>query len=158
LPTIPEPPSRDRHRLGGGPRNHATGSAPSATLGARGRDGPRPALTRRARISTLERVTGSERAVLIVSIAALLGYAAVALGIGHWWISGAVAPIVALLLARRHRRARFSAYVLWSVVVIRSLATRHWAMATAAAVAIFVLQTPAAIRLWPRLHFGRRPR
>ena len=50
---------------------------------------------------------------------AVLVYAAVALAVGHWWISGAGALVVACLLWYRHPRARFAAYVLFSVVPLR---------------------------------------
>lgn len=114
-------------------------------------------MTRRSPSPTLGGVSPSERAVMIVSVGALVLYAIVALTVGHWWISGAVAPLVAVLLARRHRRARFSAYIVWSVVVLRSVATRHWPLALAGGLAILVLQSPTAARLWPRLRPGRRP-
>ncbi len=114
-------------------------------------------MTRRSPSPTLRGVSPSERAIMIVSVGALGVYAVVALTVGHWWLSGVAAPVAGVLLARRHRRARFSTYVVWSVVVMRSVATRQWPMALAGALAIVVLQTPAAVRLWPRLQPGGRP-
>lgn len=94
---------------------------------------------------------GAERAVGLLLAVALAGYATLALGIGHWWVSGAAAPVVAVLLLARHRRARFSAYVFFSVVVLRGLLTGWWVLAGGAAAGILVLQTPAALRAWPRV-------
>ena len=82
---------------------------------------------------------------------ALASYATFALGVGHWWVSGIAAPVVALLLLARHRRARFSAYVFFSVVVLRGVVTGWWMLASAAIAAILLLQTPVALRAWPRL-------
>src|SRR5262245_52954236 len=45
--------------------------------------------------------------VVIALVAAVVGYAAVAL-VHHWWVSGVVAVAAAILLWRRHRRARFT--------------------------------------------------
>ena len=83
--------------------------------------------------------------------AAVLGYAAVALSVGRWWISGTCALVVAWLLWRRHPRARFAAYVLFSVVLLRGALTRGWRSALFGAAAILVLQLPAALRAWPRI-------
>lgn len=81
----------------------------------------------------------------------LLAYAVVALGFRRWWISGAVAPLVAWLLWRRHGRARFSAYVLLSALAWRGLLMGSWGTLAYALAAISVLQTPAALALWPRV-------
>jgi hypothetical protein len=89
--------------------------------------------------------------------AALLAYAVFALASGRW-LSGAAAPVVAWLLWRRHARARFSAYVLLSVVVARAALTGAWWLAIAALVVIVALQTPAAARAWPRLRSDRMSR
>jgi hypothetical protein len=95
-----------------------------------------------------------ERFVAATLVAALLLYMAFALLVGHWWVSGAASPLVALMLASRHRRARFAAYVLLSVVTVRTALGGHWGVALGALGALLLLQTPAARRLWPRV---RRP-
>ena len=97
-----------------------------------------------------------ERALASLLALGLAGYATFALGIGHWWISGVAAPVVAALLLARHRRARFSAYVFFSVVVLRGVLTGWWMLAGGAAAAILLLQTPAALRAWPRLPLPAR--
>ncbi|HEY7649337.1 MAG TPA: hypothetical protein VID04_10070 [Methylomirabilota bacterium] len=92
-----------------------------------------------------------ERLLAITLITALVLYSAYALLVGHWWISGLAAPVVALLLAGRHRRARFATYVFLTVALLRTAFTGHWGMALGATGALLLLQTPAACRLWPRL-------
>ena len=94
---------------------------------------------------------GRERALALLLALALAGYAMLALGIGRWWISGIAAPVVAVLRLARHRRARFSAYVFFSVVALRGVVTGWWMLTGAAGAAILLLQTPAALRAWPRL-------
>ncbi len=94
--------------------------------------------------------------IALVVPAALLAYSALALT-AHWWISGLAAPLVALLLWRGHPRARFSAYILLSAIAIRGATKGRWALLAFAAVAIAAMQTPAALRAWPRLRPGRRP-
>jgi len=92
-----------------------------------------------------------------VSIAlpvALLAYAAVALLHG-WWLSAAVAPVVAWLLWRRHPRARFTAYVFLSVLAARGALMGAWPLVLFALAAVGALQLPAARRAWPRLTRGR---
>ena len=81
----------------------------------------------------------------------LLVYGAFALGVEHWWISGLAAPAVAALLWVRHRRARFSAYVFFTVVVLRGLAAGAWWAAALGAAGILLLQTRSARATWPRL-------
>ena len=83
--------------------------------------------------------------------AVVLAYAAVALGVERWWISGAGALGVAWLLWRRHPRARFAAYVLFSVVLLRGVFTRGWRSVLFGAAAILVLQLPVARAAWPRI-------
>jgi hypothetical protein len=83
--------------------------------------------------------------------AALIGYAVIAPSVGHRWISGVVAPAVAVLLWRRHPRARFAAYIFLSAVGVRAALEGQWPALLFAATAILVLQTPAARRVWPRL-------
>jgi hypothetical protein len=84
----------------------------------------------------------------------LLVYAAVAVAY-RWWPSAVMAPLVALLLWRRHRRARFTAYVFFSVLAVRGALTGVWALPAYALVAVGLLQTPAARGAWPRLRPGR---
>ena len=84
----------------------------------------------------------------------LLAYTAVALGLG-WWPSAVIAPIVAWLLWRRHRRARFTAYVFFSVMLARAVLIASWPLTAFALGAIGALQLPAARRAWPRLTRGR---
>jgi hypothetical protein len=86
---------------------------------------------------------------------ALLAYTAVALAVG-WWLSAAVAPVVAWLLWRRHPRARFTAYVFLSVLTARALLIGSWPLALFALGVIGALQLPAARRAWPRLTRGLR--
>jgi hypothetical protein len=89
--------------------------------------------------------------------ASLLAYAVVALAGGRW-LSGLAAPVVAWLLWRRHARARFSVYVLLTVIGVRALVAGPWWLAAFATAAILLLQAPAARRAWPRLRpgFARR--
>ena len=95
------------------------------------------------------------RAIAVGLVAALVVYAAVALASG-WWISGAAAPVVASLLTVRHGRARFSAYVFFTVVACRGFFGRSTLVLAFAVAAILVLQTRAARQAWPRLTTGRR--
>jgi|SRR5688572_18748004 len=81
-------------------------------------------------------------------------YAIVALAWLQQWTSGVVAIIVALLLWRRHPRARFSMYILCSAMAMRALLAAEWPVLALAAAAIAAMQTPAAARAWPRLRRG----
>ena len=110
-----------------------------------------PALNR---VSSPTPVAPAERAVLIVLAGGLLVYALLAL-LGHRFISGLVAPVVAALLAWRHPRARFSAYVFFSALVFRGLVAGLWPLALFGGAGIVALQTPPARRVWPRLAPGR---
>lgn len=92
--------------------------------------------------------------VAVLLPAALLAYAGLALGVARWWISGLAAPVIALWLWRRHPRARFAAYVFFSVVALRGVVGHRWAALAFAAVAVALMQTPAARRAWPRLRPG----
>jgi hypothetical protein len=96
--------------------------------------------------------------VTVLLPAALVLYAAVALVVLHRWPSGVMAPIVAWLLWRRHRRARFSAYILFSAMGARAAITGEWQVLAFAVVAVLVMQTPAAARAWPRLRSDRMAR
>ncbi len=80
----------------------------------------------------------------------LVVYVGVALAL-HWWPSAVVAPIVAWLLWRRHARARFTAYVFFSVMTARAILTRSPWLALFALAMIGALQLPAARRAWPRI-------
>jgi hypothetical protein len=95
------------------------------------------------------------RAIAAALVAALVVYTAVALA-ARWWVSGLAAPIVAFLLATRHARARFSAYVFLSAVAFRGVFGRSPLVLGFAVAAIVVLQTRAARRAWPRLTRGPR--
>jgi hypothetical protein len=90
----------------------------------------------------------------VLMSAALVLYAAVAVAWLHRWPSAVAAVIVALLLWRRHPRARFSAYIVLSVMAARAALAAEWAMLGAALAAIALMQTPAAARAWPRLRPG----
>jgi hypothetical protein len=95
----------------------------------------------------------AERATVIAVTGGLLVYAVLAL-VAHRWISGLVAPLVAVLLAVRHPRARFTAYVFFSALAARGLMAAAWPLVVFAGVGILALQTPAARRAWPRLVAG----
>jgi hypothetical protein len=92
--------------------------------------------------------------VPILLPAALLIYTGVAVA-QHWWPSAVVAPVVAWLLWRQHRRARFTAYVFLSVMTARGLLTGSWRVTLFALAMIGMLQLPAARRTWPRLTRGQ---
>ena len=95
--------------------------------------------------------------VVVVLVASLLVYAAVAVA-RHWWPSAIVAPFVAALLWRRHRRARFTAYVFFSVLAARGVLTGVWPLPVYALAAVGLLQTASARAAWPRLTPRRRAR
>jgi len=97
--------------------------------------------------------SAGERVVVIALVSAMIAYAALALA-AHRWISGLAAPVVAALLAIRHPRARFSAYLFFSALVVRGLVAGAWPLALFAGAGILVLQTPPARRAWPRLVAG----
>jgi hypothetical protein len=86
--------------------------------------------------------------------ASLLIYAVIAVA-HRWWPSALVAPLLALLLWRRHRRARFTAYVFFSVLAVRGALTGVWALPAYALAAAGLLQTQAARAAWPRLRPAR---
>jgi hypothetical protein len=95
---------------------------------------------------------GARRPFVIgLVVVALLAYSVVALGVQSRWISGLASAVVAWLLWQRHSRARFAAYIFLSAVALRSLTTRRWTTFSFAVAVLFVLQTPAARRAWPRL-------
>jgi hypothetical protein len=88
--------------------------------------------------------------VVVALVTSLLVYAGVAVAY-HWWPSALMAPLLAALLWRRHRRARFSAYVFFSVLAARGALTGVWALPVYALAAVGVLQTASARAAWPRL-------
>jgi hypothetical protein len=96
----------------------------------------------------------AERVVVVGLAGGLVLYAVLAL-LGHRWISGLVAPLVAGLLATRHPRARFSAYVFLSALALRGLLAGAWPLALFGGAAIVVMQMPPAVRAWPRVVAGR---
>jgi hypothetical protein len=95
----------------------------------------------------------AERAIVIAVTGGLVVYAVLAL-IAHRWISGLAAPLVAALLAIRHPRARFTAYVFFSALAARGLMAAAWPLVLFAGAGILALQTRAARRAWPRLVAG----
>jgi hypothetical protein len=97
------------------------------------------------------------RAIAVLLTLACLAYAAVTLGAHGPWLSAAAATLVAWWLWRRHRRARFAAYVFFSAVAVRSALTARWPTLAFAVAAVLVLQTPPALIAWPRLRPGWRP-
>ena len=85
-----------------------------------------------------------------------LGAATIALAVEGRWLSAAAALGVAALLVGRHPRARFSAYVLLSVLAARAGLHGQWELAALGVAAIVLLQTSAAARLWPRYRSSAR--
>ena len=85
----------------------------------------------------------------------LVVYAIIAALVLHRFISAAAALFVGVLLWRRHRRSRFSAYIFLSAIAARAVLTHVWPLAAFAAATIALLQLPAARRAWPGIH---RPR
>jgi hypothetical protein len=99
-------------------------------------------------------VSIGERVVVVALVAALVGYAVTAL-LAHRYLSGLLAPLVGALLAIRHPRARFTAYVFFSALAVRGLVSPGWPLVAFAAGGILLMQTPAAARAWPKLVAGR---
>jgi hypothetical protein len=91
-----------------------------------------------------------QRLVVVMLAGGLAAYAVFALA-EHRWVSGLAAPVVAVLLAVRHSRARFSAYVFFSALALRGLVAGAWPLALFAVAGVLVLQTAPATRAWPRL-------
>jgi hypothetical protein len=60
-----------------------------------------------------------------------------------------IAPIVGMLLLRRHERARFSAYVFLSCEVLRAVRIHSLALGVIAVAFLVYLQVPAARRYHP---------
>jgi hypothetical protein len=97
---------------------------------------------------------GGECLVTFAMVGALAVYAVWAL-LTHRWLSGLVAPLVAVLLGRCHPRARFAAYVFFSALALRGVVAGAWPLVVFALAGIVVLQTAPARRAWPRLVPGR---
>ena len=108
-----------------------------------------------ASYSRAERESRALRVIAVAVPLALAFYAIVAVVVMHRGISAAAAALAAVLLWRRHRRARFSAYIFLSAVAARGLFTHAWPVAGFAAAAIAVLQLPAARRAWPSVNRAR---
>jgi hypothetical protein len=60
-----------------------------------------------------------------------------------------IAPVVGVLMLRRHERARFSVYVFLSCEILRAIRIHSWLLGLLAAGAILYLQLPAARRFHP---------
>jgi hypothetical protein len=60
-----------------------------------------------------------------------------------------IAPMVGVLMLRRHERARFSAYVFLSCEILRAIRIHSGLLGFLAVVAILYLQLPAARRFHP---------
>jgi hypothetical protein len=98
---------------------------------------------------------GARMVVLLLPLACLV-FGAVAVAVRGAWLSAAAATLVAWLLWRRHRRARFAAYVYFTAVAVRGALTARWPTLAFAIAAVLVLQAPPALLLWPRLTPGVR--
>jgi hypothetical protein len=96
------------------------------------------------------------RVVTVQLPLACLVHAAVTLGAQEPWVSTAAATLVAWLLWRHHQRARFAAYIFFSVLAVRGALTARWPMLIFAVAAVLVMQTPPALIAWPRLRPGWR--
>lgn len=87
-------------------------------------------------------------------VASVVVYAAIG-AYQHRWASMLAASVVAALLARSHRRARFAAYVFFTAVAIRGAVAGIWALPVYAGLVLAAMQTEPARRAWPRLTRGR---
>ncbi len=96
------------------------------------------------------------RVVVALVPLACLAYAAITLGVHGSWVSAAAATLIAWLLWRRHRRARFAAYVFFSAVAVRGALAARWPTLAFAVAAVLVMQTPPSLAAWPRLRPGWR--
>ncbi len=75
-----------------------------------------------------------------------------------WWdtfVYLVVAPIVGLLLIKRHERARFSAYVFLSTETVRGFRVHSWPLIAIAVGAILYFQLPAVRAAYPRIDPGQ---
>ncbi len=99
----------------------------------------------------------SPRPVVLILPVGLLAYSGAALA-RHWWLAGLAAPVVAALLWYRHPRARFSAYVLLSVIVVRGLLTHAWLVTAFGVGMLLAMQLPSARTAWISVGSWRRQR
>ena len=97
----------------------------------------------------------SSRLVVTLLPLACVAYAVVSLVSRHSWLSAVAGVLSALFLWSRHPRARFAAYIFFSAMAIRSVLMHAWSTLAFAAIAVLVMQTPAALAAWPRLRPGR---
>jgi len=104
-----------------------------------------------SRTERAQTVSEDRPLIALILAATLAAYASIALVVTHLWISGLAAPWVAFLLWRRHARARFAAYIFFSVIGFRGLVRGPWPLVVFAIAAIVLMQTPAARRAWPSL-------
>jgi hypothetical protein len=63
--------------------------------------------------------------------------------------------LVGAYLWVRLPRARFAAYVFFTAMAIRGVATAAWPAVAFAVAAVLLMQTPSARAAWPRLVLGR---
>src|SRR5512145_1968628 len=68
---------------------------------------------------------GARIVVLLLPLACLVS-GAVAVALRGAWLAAAAAILVAWLLWRRHRRARFAAYVYFTAVALRAALLARW--------------------------------
>jgi hypothetical protein len=100
-----------------------------------------------------------------ITLAPLAHLAALAAGVRvlnfgnrNWWdtfVYLVVAPIVGLLLIKRHERARFSAYVFLSTETVRGIKVHSWPLIAIAVGAILYFQLPAVRAAYPRIDAGQ---
>ena len=102
------------------------------------------------------RTMASRLVVILLPLACLL-HAGLGLGRGHVLLATAAA-LIAWMLWRRHRRARFAAYVFFSAMVVRGALMAVWPALAFAVGAILLMQTSPAFAAWPRLTPGRSRR
>jgi hypothetical protein len=79
------------------------------------------------------------------------------MSIRHVIAYGMVAPLIGILLASRHRRARFAAYIALSMEIMRTAIEGRWLHLAAAAMILLLLQAPRIRRVWPRVDPRRLP-
>jgi hypothetical protein len=94
------------------------------------------------------------RVVVLFAPLACLGYAAAGVSTRGAWLSAVAATLIAWLLWRRHRRARFAAYVYFTAVAVRAALLARWPTLAFAVAVVLVMQTPPALAAWPRLTPG----
>ena len=112
-------------------------------------------------VSVADRSTALERAValalggvfLCAPLRLLVG--AAPSGIAGVLALALAAPLVGLLLATRHRRARFAAYVFLTVDAIRCARAGAWPWLTLDVALVLVLQAPLLRRVFPPIDPAR---